>query len=342
MPERPDRTARVAPVTLPLRPPFPSGPPRRVLLLFLDGVGIGEADPGVNPFFQARLPVLRGLFPGGLPSLERPRGSGPGARHFPVDATLGVEGLPQSGTGQVALLTGVNAPRVLGRHFGPWPPVRLRPLLEERNLLRQAMDSGARVIFANAYPEGYPASRDRRRVAAPAWAADAAGLLTRDHRALARREAVASEIVNDGWRRVLGLTGVPRISPREAGETLARLTAQADLTFFAHYATDLAGHRGGMAGSVEALERVDAFLGGVLDGLPGDGELLLVSDHGNVEDVRGGHTRNPALGIRVGAAMDRGGDPEDLTEVAGTVASLLGHREPGGAGVPGAEERAED
>ncbi len=342
MPERPDRTTRVAPVTPPLRPPSPAGPPQRLLLLFLDGVGIGEADPGVNPFFQARLPVLRGLFPGGLPSLDRPRGSGPGARHFPVDATLGVEGLPQSGTGQVALLTGVNAPRVLGRHFGPWPPVRLRPLLEERNLFRRAMDSGARVIFANAYPEGYPASRDRRRVAAPAWAADAAGLLTRDHRALARREAVASEIVNDGWRRVLGLTGVPRISPREAGETLARLTAQADLTFFAHYATDLAGHRGGMAGSVEALERVDAFLGGVLDGLPGDGELLLVSDHGNVEDVRGGHTRNPALGIRVGATMDPGGDPEDLTGVAGTVAALLGHREPGSAGAPGAGERTGD
>ncbi len=322
-------------MTHPPRTPSPPAPPRRVLLLFLDGVGIGGTDPGVNPFFQARLPVLRDLFPGGLPSLERPRGSGPGARHFPMDATLGVEGLPQSGTGQVALLTGVNAPRVLGRHFGPWPPVRLRPLLEERNLLRQAMDSGARVIFANAYPEGYPASRDRRRVAAPAWAAHAAGLLTRDHRALARREAVASEIVNEGWRRVLGLTGVPRVSPREAGEVLARLTGQADLTFFAHYATDLAGHRGGMAGSVEALERVDAFLGGILDHLPGDGELLVVSDHGNVEDVRGGHTRNPALGIRVGATGDGVADPEDLTGVASTVASLLGRGDPESAGGTG-------
>ena len=30
----------------------------RVLFLFLDGVGIGPADPDVNPFLRARLPVL--------------------------------------------------------------------------------------------------------------------------------------------------------------------------------------------------------------------------------------------------------------------------------------------
>jgi 2,3-bisphosphoglycerate-independent phosphoglycerate mutase len=296
----------------------------RLLLLFLDGVGIGPEDPEVNPFFRADLPVLRSLFSGALPSLDRPGLHGPGARSFPLDATLGVEGLPQSGTGQVSLLTGANAPHLFGRHFGPWPPVRLRPLLAERNLLRVSLDAGARVIFANAYPEGYPGTRDSRRVAAPTLAAHSAGLLTRDHRTLARREAVASEIVNDGWRRVLGHGGVPRVTPREAGEVLARLTTEADLTFFAHYTTDLAGHRGGMAGGIEALERVDAFLGGVLDRLPAGVELLVVSDHGNLEDVRGGHTRNPALGMRVGTAgwVGRPG-PAKLTGIAGTVRELL-------------------
>ena len=308
-----------------LSPPMSPPRPRRVLLLFLDGVGIGPEDPEVNPFFRARLPVLENLLSGKLPSLDAPAPIGPGTRAFPMDATLGVEGLPQSGTGQISLLTGENAPRLFGSHFGPWPPVRLRPLLEERNLLRQAQGSGARVVFANAYPEGYPGTSDSRRVAAPALAARSAGLLTRDHRALARREAVASEIVNDGWRKVLGHFGVPRVSPWEAGQVLGRMAGEADLTFFAHFTTDLAGHRGGMVGGVEALERVDEFLGGVLERLPGDAELLVVSDHGNLEDVRGGHTRNPALGLRVGSgSADDPPDPFDLTDVRGVVARLLG------------------
>ena len=45
-----------------------------------------------------------------------------------LDATLGVPGLPQSGTGHVALLAGVNAPALHGRHQPHFPPVALRPL----------------------------------------------------------------------------------------------------------------------------------------------------------------------------------------------------------------------
>src|SRR5690606_38393762 len=73
-----------------------------------------------------------------------------------------------------------------------------------------------------------------------------------------------------------------------------------ELTFFAHFDTDLAGHRGGMAGALRALDRLDAFLGGLLDGEGGPLSILLVSDHGNLDDVRTGHTRHPALGAWLG------------------------------------------
>lgn len=292
---------------------------RRTLLLFLDGVGIGEANPDTNPFFRGRLPVLRGLLGGELPHLAVPALAGPGARTFPLDARLGVEGTPQSGTGQIALLTGRNAPEIHGRHFGPWPPVKLRPLLEAENLLTRTLEGGAQALFANAYPRGYPAGLSSRRVAAPPLAALGAGLLHRHHEALARGEAIASEIVNDGWRRHLGLRDLPRVDAQDAGRNLARLTREADLTLFAHYQTDTAGHRGGMEGGAAALERVDAFLGGILDEAPGDLLILVASDHGNVEDVTGGHTLNPALGMAVGdgaAALSR---LERLTDVAPAV-----------------------
>jgi len=310
----------------------PPDTPARTLVVFLDGVGLGPSDPDVNPFLRAELPVFRELAGGEVPTLEHPqyrRGSlHPGdaaAGHLvALEANLGVDGLPQSGTGQVTLLTGDNAADLLGRHFGPWPPVRLRPLLAERNLLSRAVEAGVPTAFANAYPTGYPGTRSPRRVAAPALAAEAAGLLTRDHRALADGTAVASEIVNDGWRAYLGHTSLPQIGPREAGEVLAGIAATARLTFFAHYQTDHAGHRGGMAGAVAALERVDAFLGGVVGAIPEDTLLLVVSDHGNIEDVRTGHTRNPALGFARGAGADGVPAELSLTGVAPLVLGFLG------------------
>jgi len=266
--------------------------------VFLDGVGIGPSDPDINPFLRAELPVLRSMLGGEIPTLESTTLSGVRGMAFPVDATLGVEGLPQSGTGQIAILTGENAPLVLGRHFGPWPPVRLRELLESRNLFRRALAQGNRVAFANAYPKGWPGTLPWRRLAAPPLAAHSAGVLTREIEALVAEDAVASEITNDGWRRYTGREDLPEPSPHRAGQTLARIASGADLTLFAHWATDHEGHRGGMRGAIAALERVDAFLGGMMAGAPDTGlELLIVSDHGNVEDVRGGHTRNPALGM---------------------------------------------
>jgi len=273
----------------------------RLLLLFFDGVGIGEPDPRTNPFLRADLPVLSHALGGSLPTLEHPDPVGPSGRAFPLDACLGVSGIPQSGTGQVTLLTGQNAAQIFGRHFGPWPPVRLRPLLEEESILRRCVEVGAKVVFANAYPAGYPGSLPARRVAAPPIAARAAGILDRSHVALAAGHAVASEIVNDRWIEHLGQAGIPRITAEEAGANLARIAGGADLTFFAHYQTDMAGHRGGMEGGVAALERVDRFLGGLLAHLPPDLLVLGSSDHGNLEDIRGGHTRNPALGIALGS-----------------------------------------
>ena len=287
----------------------------RVLFVFLDGVGIGVPDPEVNPFFRANLPTLTGALAGELPSLVRPNLRGPWGKAFPLDACLGVDGTPQSGTGQVALLTGLNAPRVFGRHFGPWPPVRLRAALREESFLVHARKAGVDVAFANAYPRGYPGARDSRWIAAIVLAALEAGLLSRDHRALAEGRAVASEIVNDRWIRWLGEAVIPAITPEDAGRRLGELTRHAGLTLYAHYQTDTAGHRGGMQGAVAALERVDRFLSGIRDTLPDDALLLIASDHGNIEDIRVGHTRNPVLGLALGTGA------RDLP-VPGTIAAL--------------------
>lgn len=301
---------------------------RRALLIFLDGVGIGPPNADRNPFLRAELPVLRGVLDGQVPTLAQPSITTATAAARPLDALLGVPGVPQSGTGQTALLTGRNAPRIYGRHFGPWTPVRLRPLLEAQNLMSAALRVGLRVAFANAYPAGYTdhlQRRGHRRFPAPPLAALAAGLLVRHADALRDGEAVASEIVNTAWRTHLGYTDLPEISPETAGRNLARIAADADLTVFAHYSTDLAGHRGGMTGAVRALQLVDRFLAGVLDALPEHTLLVTASDHGNIEDVTAGHTHNPALGLVVGdGAPTLAHRLDAITDVAGALLAWLG------------------
>lgn len=301
-----------------------------VLLLFLDGVGLApEAEH--NPFAHARLTVLRSLLGGVVPFDAHAGLRTPSAALYALDAVLGMEGLPQSGTGQAALLTGQDAVALHGRHFGPWVPTALRPLLAEQNVLVRAQAAGRSVAFANAYPEELVAQlhSGAKRLpaflrAGPPLAAHAARLLTRHTADLARGDAVASEITNTGWREQLG-RDVPRITPAEAGANLAAIVAAHDLTLFAHYATDTVGHLRELAPAVTALERVDAFLGGLLDALPGDATIVIASDHGNIEDVRVQHTRNPALGMVIGPAPG-GVTPAAITDVAALVYALLGVR----------------
>jgi 2,3-bisphosphoglycerate-independent phosphoglycerate mutase len=302
--------------------------PTRVLLLFLDGVGIGEEDPEINPFVRAH---TRGLIPswsalqgGSIATLQTPRRGGPAARAFPLDARLDTDGTPQSGTGQVALLTGKDAAKLHGSHFGPWTPVALRPLVEEESVLKKAADAGRTVAFANAYPRGWPGKRGSRRVAGPPLAAQGAGVLTRHEEALGSGDALSSEIVNDGWQRHLGHDWLPTITPRDAGANLARIASQADLTLYAHYATDSAGHEMSLDAAIPSLVRVEGLLAGLLTDLGDDVTLLVASDHGNLEDVRVGHTRNPVLGLAMGPHADAAAEMTDLRDVTPFILGLLG------------------
>lgn len=297
--------------------------PERILFVFFDGVGIGSADPRHNPFFVADVPTLRSLSGGDSPSLERPRGVTEETAWFPLDASLGVEGTPQSGTGQSALLAGLDAGALFGGHFGPWVPVRLRPLLEEGSVLREAASRGSSVAFANAYPRGWPGPGGSRRIAGPPLAARGAGVLNRHEDELARGEAVSSEIVNRGWRDILGHAHVPEIEAPDAGRNLATIAESHALTLYAHYATDTAGHTQDTQQAVAALERVDAFLSGVLEGLSERTLLLVASDHGNIEDTRVGHTRNPVLGLARGPGAAAAAELEDLREVAPFLLDML-------------------
>jgi hypothetical protein len=304
----------------------------KALFLFLDGVGIGRRDPRVNPLFAARLPAMRSLFHGELPSLHARRMSSRVATVIPLDPNLGVAGLPQSGTGQTALFTGINAPKYVGKHFGPYPYSTLKPVLEEQNIFRRLLAAGRTVAFANAFPDRFfeYARLPRARLTVTTLCCRYAGVPIRTHVDLAAGTAISADITNAAWAQL----GHPHIGPvesAEAGRRLARLTLEHDFVLFEYWRTDHAGHSQNMREAVDVLENFDGFLVGIMEGLDTRDTLLLItSDHGNIEDISTkSHTRNPVPLILYGArhaeharALDATGSP-DLTHITPFILRLL-------------------
>ena len=63
-------------------------PRRRVILLFLDGVGLGSDDPAINPLAQPVYPTLHRLLDGKLPVAATGRLSTAVAELIPTDAQM--------------------------------------------------------------------------------------------------------------------------------------------------------------------------------------------------------------------------------------------------------------
>ena len=119
-----------------------------------------------------------------------------------------------------------------------------------------------------------------------------AGIRLRDLDDLTRGQALHHDFTNT----LLNRRGypIPIFSPEEAAECLAEITATHDLTYYAYIQTDLAGHDQDMDRAVVLLEGLDRFLSRLVACLDLSRHLLvLVSDHGNIEDLAtGSHTWN--------------------------------------------------
>jgi hypothetical protein len=279
-----------------------------VLLIFVDGFGLGEDDPEKNPVARARLSRLRLL-------RDRPAPD-PTATLVAADACLGVPGLPQSATGQTSILAGLNAPAAVGRHINGYCTQSLAALLDGRSLFSRVKAGGGQATFANAYTPPFFENLPRF-LSVSTVATLRAGLALRSLDDLVRGEAVFHDFTN----RLLLERGysLPTATPREAGERLARLARRHSFTMYEHFLTDRAGHAQDMARGVEILEALEEFLDAVLSGLdPSASLVVLASDHGNLEDLSTNrHTRNPVPALFWGAgAREAAARTESIADIA--------------------------
>jgi hypothetical protein len=297
----------------------------RILFLFLDGVGLGKHDPTHNPFTLAGLPTLTS-FTNGHPWLcDLPRIEGEQSVFIPTDACLGVEGKPQSATGQATLLTGINVPKRIGRHYGPRPNRAIADIIEQDNIISRLKAHALDVVFANAFPGAFFESveRGKRLLSANQLALHTAGVIFPNAEALQERRAFSVDFTGQGWKARFETDRVPIMTPFEAGRHLARLAGRHTFTFFDHWLTDYIGHRGTLQQAVELLETIDGVMAGILDVWDSSqGLVILTSDHGNIEETgQRGHTYNRVPTLIIGEAWPI--FAQGLTDLTGFAGGIM-------------------
>jgi hypothetical protein len=253
--------------------------------LFIDGVGIRESAAD-NPVNAEVCPTLCRLID----------------KHSkPIDACLGVEGLPQSATGQATMFTGVNCPRAVGRHCEGFPSPALRSIIEENNLFLQLKKRGKRIRFADAYLIDSPEDLAVRRfksvttvmaLTAPETISTVDDLVSDN----AVMQDITRETIQDRY------PDVPVITPQRAAEHLFGIARGNDFTLFEFFQTDVSGHSLDYARSCIVLRTYDKFLSALVRFTETAGiTLVATSDHGNVEAMQErGHTCNPVPFIACG------------------------------------------
>lgn len=283
-------------------------PSPHILFLFVDGIGLGDDDPAVNPFAAANMPVLTALTGGKRWLRDTGRQVTERAIFIPTSPRLGVAGRPQSGTSQAAILTGRNVPRIVGRHYGPKPDEQTRALLSEDNFFKQVIRAGKKAALIDAYPPGLLASMRRGKTLPSSiqHAAMAAGQTLFAVEDVVARRAITAEWTGHGWRDHLKIMETPVYTPPEAGRLMVEISRHYDFAFQSHWYTDYIGHRGPFEQAVELLEIFDGVMQGVLEAWDDtEGLVIITSDHGNMEVIGDRHhTENDVPTLIIGKGKE--------------------------------------
>ena len=289
----------------------------RVLLFFIDGLGIGTRGPH-NP-----LDGLEDAAPLAHFQNEKPAVPFEGVL-VETDARLGVEGRPQSASGQTTILTGINAPATVGYHKQGFPNRALLDVIKEHSIFLQLKRAGiAPITFANTYTQRFFDTRPRW-ISATTAAVEAAGLHFNKVEDLKANRAVYQDFTN----RMLierGEDVEPR-TPEEAGDVLGSIVANHRFTLYEYFITDKAGHAQDKEGARSVLQNLARMLRRVLGKIDlTSTNMILTSDHGNIEDLSTrSHTLNPVPTIVWGVGSQQVANRiSSLADITPAIVSLL-------------------
>jgi hypothetical protein len=257
-----------------------------VLLLFIDGIGIGENDSDKNPFARFPSPYFSAFKDSALPQLPFD------GIAVSTDPSMGVPGLPQSATGQTALLSGVSASPILGHHLSGFPSPTLRKILLAESIFLKLERLNKVGTFANAFSPQY-FERPDRSISATTWSVKASKFPFRMiENDLLEGRAVSHDLTND-FLAQLGFD-VPIRTPQQSADILANIVETVDFCLFEFIMTDTVGHKQDMVRAEVQVRKLTALAETLLSKIDLNRHLvILTSDHGNFEDLSvSTHTHN--------------------------------------------------
>lgn len=287
----------------------------KIILIFIDGLGIGVNDLSINPCAHPEIKIFNHFLNDDFPTTIPFNG-----QIKPIDANLGIQGIPQSATGQTTLFTGINASKYIGAHLSGFPNRKLRLLLKEKSIFKQLNDLKKTAAFINVFrpvffEKGPEALIKYLSVTSIAnWQANLKFFSFDDLRA---NQAIYHDFTNEDLIRKNFL--VPQFSPELAGNILSNTVPKYDFCLYEYFKTDHAGHAQKLPDAVKLFSQLEKFLLSFLSNIDFTKSLvLLTSDHGNIEDLSlKTHTKNPvpllAWGIRKEELLNKINSIIDIT-----------------------------
>lgn len=293
-----------------------------VIFIFIDGVGLGKQSEE-NPFYTKKyesFEILSGghFFKAADPILNKD--------HIfkSIDACLGVEGLPQSGTGQTTLFTGENASKQIGKHFGPYPHSGIKPLLKEKSIFHAVKEAGKKPYFMNAYPPIFFEHANRRnRWSCTTLMTKSADIQLNSTDDLLAEKALTAEIVQNAWREKLEIN-IPKITATDAAKRLLNVVPDYDLVLYEYYLTDKAGHNQSFEDAERVIKPLDEFLLHIIKHKRSGDVLVITSDHGNLEDLSvKTHTRRDVPLFVLGEGIEHFDEVKSLVGVKDGILKVI-------------------
>ncbi len=266
----------------PIKPSFAEKP--RIIYLFYDGIGFGTKNEDTNPFSRYSVSYLSALG-GKTSSQELPEGW----EIIITDSHLGVDGLPQSATGQTALWTGINGSRLMGRHMTGFPGPTLIDVIKEYSIIKQFCQNNYTASLLNAYSQMYIERMEKkpRLRSVSSHIQLASGQAYKTLGDLEQGSALYMDYTHEVMHEIY-----PELRDRfpvqkayDRGCDFAEM-ARFDLNIHEFFLTDRVGHDQSWEKAKWCIHTIESFLDGLVKNLDPKRDLLLItSDHGNMEDL---------------------------------------------------------
>lgn len=284
-----------------------------VIFIFVDGLGIGLNNPSFNPCCSSKHLIFH---PENKNIL--------GGQIYRLDSCLGVQGLPQSATGQTTIYTGKNASQLIGKHLFGFPNKQLKSLIAKYSIFCELKISGFSCRFVNAFRPVFfttPEIFSNINLSATSEMNKSAGLAFSSLKDIRKEKALYhdytnSELIDKGF-------DVPKFDAKRAANILLNLSDKYDFILYEYFLTDFAGHKKNMEYAIYRLNEIESLIYHVLIESRKLNKIVIVcSDHGNIEDLRTkSHTYNPAFCALWG--NNNVSNIYSLTDVRGLISDIV-------------------